>query len=122
MEYTRLCITFESLYQNNMSYKQQVLKLENDIIENIKRFVEELGQDEIHFNEMFWVWVTESDISDNGYIRVSYAAVGLRDGFVIGTSEFDEQEIQLEELDIYELAHIMDLLVSNKFEIILNQE
>lgn len=122
MEYTRLCITFESLYQNNMSYKQQVLKLENDIIENIKRFVEELGQDEIHFNEMFWVWVTESDISDNGYIRVSYAAVGLRDGFVIGTSEFDEQEIQLEELDIYELAHIMDLLVANQFEIILNQE
>lgn len=105
-----------------MSYKQQIQKLENDIIENIKRFVEELGQDEIHFNEMFWVWVTESDMSDNGYIRVSYAAVGLRDGFVIGTSEFDEQEIQLEELDIYELAHIMDLLVSNKFEIILNQE
>ena len=122
MEYTRLCITFESLYQNNMSYKQQVLKLENDIIENIKRFVEELGQDEIHFNEMFWVWVTESDISDSGYIRVSYAAVGLRDGFIIGTSEFDEQEIQLEELDIYELAHIMDLLVSNKFKVILNQE
>jgi len=99
-----------------MSYKQQVQKLQNDIIENIKRFVEELGQDELHFNEMFQVWVTECDFSDSEYIRVSYAAVGLRGEFVICTSEIDEQEIQLGELDIYELAHIMDLLVSNQFK------
>jgi hypothetical protein len=104
-----------------MSYKQQVQDLQNDIIKNIKRFVGELGQDELHFNEMFQIWVTESTRYED-YIRVSYAAVGLRDGFVIGTSEIDEQEIQLEELDIYELAHIMDLLVSNQFKVILNQE
>jgi len=105
-----------------MAYKQQVQKLQNDIIDNIKRFIEELGQDEIHFNEMFQIWITEDDISDSGYIRVSYAAVGLIGGFVIGTSEYGEEEIQLGELDIYELAHIMDLLQTNQFKVILNQE
>lgn len=105
-----------------MSYKQQVQNLQNDIINNIKQFMGELVQDELHFNEMFQIWVTESDLSDSGYIRVSYAAVGLRDGFVIGTSEIDEQEIQLGELDIYELAHIMDILQTNKFKVISNQE
>jgi ribosome biogenesis protein Nip4 len=99
-----------------MSYKQQVQKLQNDIIENIKRFVEELGQDELHFREMFQVWVTECTFYDDDYIRVSYAAVGLRGEFVICNSEIDEQEIQLGELDIYELAHIMDLLVANQFK------
>jgi ribosome biogenesis protein Nip4 len=98
-----------------MSYKQQVQKLQNDIIDNIKRFVAELGQDELHFREMFQVWVTESTYDDD-YTRVSYAAVGLRGEFVICNSEVDEQEIQLGELDIYELSHIMDLLVANQFE------
>ena len=99
-----------------MSYKQQVQKLQNDIINNIKRFVGELGQDELHFREMFQVWVTESDLSDSGYIRVSYTAVGLLGEAVLCNSETDEQEIQLGELDIYELAHIMDILKTNQFE------
>ena len=99
-----------------MLYKQQVSELQNNIIKDIKQFVKELGGIELHFNEMFQVWVTESDLSDSGYIRVSYAAVGLRGEFVICTSEVDEQEIQLGELDIYELAHIMDILKTNQFE------
>jgi hypothetical protein len=98
-----------------MSYKQQVQKLQNDIINNIKRFVGELGKDELHFREMFQVWVTISTWDDD-YVRVSYAAVGLRGEFVICTSEVEEEEIQLGELDIYELSHIMDLLVANQFE------
>ena len=105
-----------------MSYKKQVQNLQNDIINNIKRFMGELVQDELHFNEMFQIWVTESDLSDSGYIRVSYAAVGLIGGFVIGKSEYGEEEIQLGELDIYELAHIIDLLQTNQFKVILNQE
>ena len=103
-----------------MAYKQQVSELQNNIIKDIKQFVGELGGIELHFNEMFQVWVTESDLSDSGYIRVSYAAVGLRGEFVICNSEVDEQEIQLGELDIYELAHIMDLLVANQFKTIID--
>ena len=99
-----------------MLYKQQVSELQNNIIKDIKQFVGDLGGIELHFNEMFQVWVTESDLSDSGYIRVSYAAVGLRGEFVICTSEIDEQEVQLGELDIYELAHIMDILKTNLFE------
>ena len=99
-----------------MSYKKQVQNLQNDIINNIKRFVGELGQDELHFREMFQVWVTESDLSDSGYIRVSYTAVGLLGEAVLCNSETDEQEVQLGELDIYELAHIMDILKTNQFE------
>ena len=98
-----------------MSYKKQVQKLQNDIINNIKRFVGELGQDELHFREMFQVWVTISTWDDD-YVRVSYTAVGLRGEFVICNSEVEEEEIQLGELDIYELSYILDLLISNQFK------
>lgn len=101
-----------------MAYKQQVSELQNNIIKDIKQFVGELGGIELHFNEMFQVWVTESDLSDSGYIRVSYTAVGLLGEAVLCNSETDEQEIQLGELDIYELAHIMDILKTNQFETI----
>ena len=101
-----------------MLYKQQVSELQNNIIKDIKQFVKELGGIELHFNEMFQVWVTESDLSDSGYIRVSYTAVGLLGEAVLCNSETDEQEIQLGELDIYELAHIMDILKTNQFETI----
>ena len=101
-----------------MAYKQQVSELQNNIIKDIKRFVKELGGIELHFKEMFQVWITESDLSDSGYIRVSYTAVGLLGEAVLCNSETDEQEIQLGELDIYELAHIMDMLVTNQFETI----
>lgn len=99
-----------------MAYKQQVSELQNNIIKDIKQFVKELGGIELHFNEMFQVWVTESDLSDSGYIRVSYTAVGLLGEAVLCNSEIDEQEVQLGELDIYELAHIMDILKTNQFE------
>ena len=101
-----------------MQYKQQVSELQNNIIKDIKQFVKELGGIELHFNEMFQVWVTESDLSDSGYIRVSYTAVGLLGEAVLCNSEIDEQEVQLGELDIYELAHIMDILKTNQFETI----
>jgi hypothetical protein len=102
-----------------MAYKQQVSELQNNIIKDIKQFVkelEELGGGELHFKEMFQVWITESDLSDSGYIRVSYTAFGLLGEAVLCNSEIDEQEIQLGELDIYELAHIMDILKTNQFE------
>jgi hypothetical protein len=102
-----------------MAYKEQVSELQNNIIKDIKQFVkelEELGGGELHFKEMFQVWVTESDLSDSGYIRVSYTAFGLLGEAVLCNSEIDEQEIQLGELDIYELAHIMDILKTNQFE------
>ena len=101
-----------------MAYKQQVSELQNNIIKDIKQFVKELGGIELHFNEMFQVRVTESDLSDSGYIRVSYTAVGLLGEAVLCNSEIDEQEVQLGELDIYELAHIMDILKTNQFETI----
>ena len=101
-----------------MAYKQQVSELQNNIIKDIKQFVKELGGGELHFKEMFQVWITESDLSDSGYIRASYTAVGLLGEAVLCNSETDEQEIQLGELDIYELAHIMDILKTNQFETI----
>jgi hypothetical protein len=104
-----------------MAYKEQVSELQNNIIKDIKQFVkelEELGGGELHFKEMFQVWITESDLSDSGYIRVSYTAFGLLGEAVLCNSEIDEQEIQLGELDIYELAHIMDILKTNQFETI----
>ena len=101
-----------------MAYKQQVSELQNNIIKDIKQFVGDLGGIELHFKEMFQVWITESDLSDSGYVRVSYTAVGLLGEAVLCNSETDEQEIQLGELDIYELAHIMDILKTNQFETI----
>jgi hypothetical protein len=101
-----------------MAYKQQVSELQNNIIKDIKQFVGDLGGIELHFKEMFQVWITESDLSDSGYIRASYTAVGLLGEAVLCNSETDEQEIQLGELDIYELAHIMDMLKTNQFETI----
>lgn len=103
-----------------MQYKQQVSELQNNIVNDIKQFVKEFGGGELHFDEMFQVWVTESDLSDSGYIRVSYTAVGLLGEAVLCNSEIDEQEVQLGELDIYELAHIMDLLKTNKFKTIID--
>lgn len=104
-----------------MSYKQQAQKLHNEIVNNIKQFSTELGQNGLEFNSIFQVWVTELFYGDE--IRVSYNASGLLNHeWIVCTSEIDEREIHLEELDIFELAHIMDLLVTNQFNILKDHE
>lgn len=101
-----------------MSYKQQVKQLQENIIKDIKQFMDELGQDELHFAHMFQVWVTEPTIDDD-YTRVPYIATGLIGELVTCTDmSSGEVEIRLDELDIYELAHIMDSLTTLQYKII----
>ena len=99
-------------------YKKKVQDLQSEIIEKIKEKCSTIiGKDQqITFKNVFSIWITEGMYEVDG--RVQYAAYGmLPDGTVMGESFGDSIELSLGELDIYELAHIIDILESNDFTV-----
>lgn len=98
-----------------MSYKKRIQILQDEIILGIKQFLASKGIKELQFKNSFAIYVTEGFGEDVN--RVMYGAVAMRDESIVAESSIDEQEVTLIELDIYELAHILDLLETNQFEI-----
>ena len=99
-------------------YKKKVQDLQSEIIEKIKEKCSTIiGENQqITFRNVFAVWVTENIYESDS--RVQYAAYGmLPDGTVMGESFDDSVEFSLGELDIYELAHIIDILESSDFTV-----
>lgn len=99
-----------------MSYKKRIQILQDEIILGIKQFLASKGIKELQFKNTntFAVYVTEGFGEDVN--RIMYGATGMRDESIVVESSIDEQEVTLVELDIYELAHILDLLETNQFE------
>lgn len=99
-----------------MTNKQTVQVIQKGFIDNIKAHLVNHSIETLEFLSPFRIWVAETMFDDE--TRVPYVAVGLlNDGTVVGGSEIDEQEFSLEELDIYELAHILDTIDSRKYKI-----
>ena len=99
-------------------YKKKVQNLQSEIIEKIKEKCSTIiGEDQqITFKNVFSIWITEGMYEVDG--RVQYGAYGmLSDGTVMGESFGDSVEFSLGELDIYELAHIIDILESSDFTV-----
>ena len=99
-------------------YKKKVQDLQSEIIEKIKEKCSTIiGEDQqITFKNVFSIWITEAMYEVDG--RVQYGAYGmLSDGTVMGESFGDSIELSLGELDIYELAHIIDIFESSDFTV-----
>jgi hypothetical protein len=99
-------------------YKKKVQDLQSEIIEKIKEKCSTIiGEDQqITFRNVFSIWITEGMYEVDG--RVQYGAYGmLSDGTVMGESFGDSVEFSLGELDIYELAHIIDIFESSDFTV-----
>ena len=92
-----------------MTKKETVQVLQQGFITNIKSILQVKQIESLQFKTPFRIWVTEDMYDEES--RVPYSGLGLlSDGTVVGGSEIDEQEFPLETLDIYEIAHILDLL------------
>lgn len=99
-------------------YKKKVQDLQSEIIEKIKEKCSTIiGENQqITFLNVFAIWITEDMYEDEG--RVKYGAYGmLSNGTVMGESFGDSIELSLGELDIYELAHIIDIIELNRFTV-----
>ena len=98
--------------------QEKIQDLQEEIIKKIKNKCSTIiGENQqITFRNVFGVWITEGMYEDDG--RVQYAAYGiLPDGTVMAESFGDSIELSLVELDIYELAHIIDILESDDFTV-----
>lgn len=97
-----------------MTNKQSVQNLQSEMINKVKEKVSSIDN-KIVFNNIFSVYVSENHFDDD--VRVQYAVEALLpDGVVIGTSFGDDVEINLAELDIYEISHILDELESGNYK------
>lgn len=99
------------------SHKEIINTLHRAFVGNIKFHFTFNEVETLEFKNPFRIWVSESIFEDEG--RVPYTAIGLlSDGTVVGKSEIDEEEFQLESLDIYEIAHILDILNNKEYKIL----
>jgi hypothetical protein len=101
-----------------MSAKIEVQDLQDKIIRNIKETLASYPEDTvIQFNSPFGITLLEEIVDVE--VWASYEAKDLKqDGTVIYDSyDTTGEEIPLERLTIYELAHINDILVTHQFEL-----
>jgi len=91
-----------------MTHKKKLQDIQSEMINKVKEKCSTI-KETITFRNTFAVYVTENHFDDD--VRVQFAVDKiLPDGVVIGTSFGDDVEINLAELDIYEIAHILDEL------------
>ena len=100
-----------------MTNKETVQVIQQGFITSIKSILQVNQIESLQFKTPFRIWVTEDAYDEES--RVPYSGVGLlSDGTVVGGSEIDEQEFPLETLDIYEIAHILDMLETFEYTIL----
>lgn len=104
-----------------MTNKETVQLIQRGFIAEIKRILEENKIEAIQFKTPFRIWVTEDFYDDES--RIPYSVGGLSsDGTMLGVpgidDGIDDEEISLETLDLYEIAHILDLLEASEYTII----
>lgn len=101
-----------------MSTKQEVQNLQEKIVRDIREILSSYPPDSVLlFNSPFGITLLEEIIDVE--IFASYAAKDLKqDGTVVYDSyDTTGEEVQLERLTIYELAHIKDILLGHQFEL-----
>lgn len=100
-------------------YKEKVRELQNEIIEKIKEKCSTIiGESDanIVFNTPFAIWVAVGMYETEA--RDQYGAKSiLSDGTIIAANFGDDEEFNLVELDIYELAHILDEIENENYKL-----
>ena len=96
-----------------MSYKSIITTLENSLKENIKAHLSVRNIAELKFKRAFVVTLENYDYEGVMAIPATVTAL-LHDGTVVTKDE----ELLIGELDIYELAHIMDTLESTEYTVV----
>lgn len=94
--------------------RNQVQDLQKQLIDKILHFMDEKNLDMVEFKSPFRIFIEESTF-DGDYVMAPFPANFLyRDGS-IGT--YDDDEVKLENLSIYEIAYIMDVLEGGDYTV-----
>lgn len=110
-------------YKSNIFYKpkpmrrnaEKVSVLRTDIINDIKDYMSSKHLEQIEFKDQFTIQVDEStSVGDYSYEQEYIISHLTNDGFVIST---EGNEINLDELNPYELAFVCDELEEGKYSI-----
>ena len=87
--------------------------LQKQLIDKVLSFMKEKELNLVEFNEPFRVFVEEPSHYDD-YVTVPILVRSLySDGSIVG----DDDELKIENLSIYEIAYIMDVLDSGKYTV-----
>jgi hypothetical protein len=100
-----------------MTNKKSIKNLQDSINVGILSFMKEKGLNQVDFKNHFRIHVEESTYNDD-YVRVPYVAKSLyQDGSVlIEDDSGTDTSTNIEFIDIYESAHILDELESGEYE------
>lgn len=95
---------------------QIVQTLQRSFVSTIKHHMETNGYNQIEFKEPFRIYA-EEQVYYNDYIKTPWVAQSLfKDGSLIAKNETEEGSFVIDTmLDIYELAHILDVLQSGRY-------
>lgn len=96
-----------------MSNKKLVQDLQEQLIQKIQDHMKSKGLNMVEFKNKFRVYVNQESFDDD-YIRIPLVGVCLYEDGTIGT---DDGDVILKELDIYELAHIADVLDAGEYTV-----
>ena len=99
--------------------RKLVQTLQETFIRNIKSRMTDRGLNKIDFKTQFYIYIVDSNHYNEDNIRVPWVAQSLfQDGSMLVQAETEEGSIQIESLDIYELAMIMDILESSDYTVV----
>lgn len=94
--------------------RERVQELQSQLINEIKPYIPKKG--ELVFNNVFSVLIQTSQYDDHYETEKTLIYSLLNDG-TLSTDDEMKFTIKLEELSIYELAYILDMLENNLFHI-----
>lgn len=94
-----------------MTNKKMVEIAQEQLIQKIFDYLKEKELNMVEFKTPFRIYVEEKNFNED-YLRVPILAKYLYDDGTIGTEDGDEK---LNFLDIYELAHIADILENEDY-------
>lgn len=98
--------------------RKLVQTLQETFIRNIKSRMTDRGLNQVEFKTQFYIYIVDTNHYNEDNIRVPLVAQSLfQDGTVLVQGETEEGSVQIESLDIYELAMVMDILESGDYTV-----
>ena len=98
-----------------MSYKSKVDTLKLELKDQVLSHFKHNNLEEIEFKRPIRIMVQESNTYDDDYVMVSNIATNLLND---GTITTDHIEINIGELDLYEIAYILDVLNNEEYNVV----
>lgn len=95
--------------------RERVQELKSQLISEIKPFIPKSG--ELVFNNIFTVYIENDGYYDDHRETEKLLIYSLLQDGTLSTDDEMKFTIRLEELSVYELAYILDMLENNLFHI-----